>query len=354
MTTRRWGIAAATAAVMITTLAGCSADSGTATDGAADDGIGITEFKLGYFPNFTHATAMVMLDQGFLQDELGDDVTITPVTFNSGTDAVQGLFANAMDVSFIGPNPTITGYTQSQGEALRVIAGAASGGAGLVVRDGIDTPEDLAGTTLATPSLGNTQDVALRFWLQEQGYETDTEGGGDVSVLPQDNATALQAFLQGDIDGAWEPEPWLTRMVAEGGGHVLVNEADTWEAGRFVVTDVIAATQFSEEHPAAVTAFLKAEIAATDWMAENPEEAQALVNAHIEDLTGSAMDESILQTAWDNVEFTVDPLADTLVESADHAVAVGLLEEPDLTGLYALDPLNELLAEAGEEEVSGP
>ncbi|MFT4122494.1 MAG: ABC transporter substrate-binding protein [Microbacteriaceae bacterium] len=354
MTRKKWVAIATIAAASAALLSGCSGSGSDGASSSSDAGSDISELKFGYFPNFTHAPAIVMLKEGFLQDELGDDVTITPVTFDSGTEAIEGLFGEAVDVTYIGPNPTITGYTQSDGAALRVIAGAASGGAGLVVRDGIDSVEDLEGTTLATPSLGNTQDVALRYWLQENGYETDTDGGGDVHIQPQDNSTALTAFENGDIDGAWVPEPWLTRMVAEGDGHILVNESDLWEDGQFVVTNLISATSFLDEHEGVVEKILAAEIEAIQWMQDNPEEAQTVVNEGIAEITGSSMDESELATAWDNIEFTFDPLPDTLLESAEHAEAVGLLDDADLDGLYDLDPLNAQLTAAGLDTVDAP
>ena len=159
------------------------------------------------------------------------------------------MFSGALDASFIGPNPAINGYAKSKGEALRIVAGTTSGGASLVVREGINAPADLQGKTLATPSLGNTQDVALRAWLKDQGFATDTAGGGDVHITPQDNADTLAAFKTGAIDGAWVPEPWATRLVNEGGGHVLVNEKDLWPDGKFVTTHLIVTTEFLDEHP---------------------------------------------------------------------------------------------------------
>ena len=178
--------------------------------------------RLGYFPNVTHAPAIIGVDTGLFDDALGASTTLETSTFNSGTEVIEALFSGAIDASFIGPNPAINGYAKSDGEALRIVAGTTSGGASLVVREGIETPADLAGATLASPSLGNTQDVALRAWLLDEGYATDTSGGGDVSITPQDNADTLAAFQSGALDGAWVPEPWATRLVLEGGGHVLV------------------------------------------------------------------------------------------------------------------------------------
>jgi NitT/TauT family transport system substrate-binding protein len=335
-------LGAISAAAVAVALAGCAP--------AVDTSAPLSELRLGYFPNFTHAPAIIMLENGYLADEL-DQTTITPVVFNAGPAAVEALFANAVDLSFIGPNPTITGFIQSNGEALRVVAGAASGGAGLVVREGLDSIDELEGATLATPQLGNTQDVALRFWLSENGFETTVEGGGDVNIVPQENATALQSFITGDLDGAWVPEPWLTRIVEEGGGHVLVDEASLWPDGQFVVTNLIAATSFVGDRPEVVRAVLAAELRAIEFIEQNPDEAKQIVNAHIEKVTGKGIDPAYLDAAWERVTFTIDPLASTLLASAEHAKAVGLLKSTDLDGLYSLDMLNSLLVAEGREPV---
>ena len=218
------------------------------------------------------------------------------------------------------------------------------------MRDGIDAPADLAGTTLATPSLGNTQDVALRAWLEEQGYTTDTAGGGDVSITPQDNADTLTAFQTGAIDGAWVPEPWATRLVSEGGGHVLVDERDIWPDGRFVTTHLIVTTEFLADHPDVVKRLIEGLADAVDAANDDPATAQTTVNDGIEAVTSSRLADATIAGAWEHLEFTLDPIASSLQTSADHAIAAGLLDPVDLTapGIYDLTLLNEVLAERGE------
>ncbi len=338
---RRGTAAAALAMISAMGLTACSGPGG-----------GSDAVTMGYFPNLTHAPALVGVSKGFYASALGDGTELKTVTFNAGPAAIEALNAGSVDVAFIGPNPTITGYTQSKGQSLRVIAGAAANGASLVVSQDITEPAQLAGKRIATPQLGNTQDVALRYWLKQQGFETTTEGGGDVSVMPQDNATALQAFASGEIDGAWVPEPWATRLIADGGGHVLVDESELWPDGRFIVTNVIVRTEFLEQHPDRVKAVLTGLLDSLDYIEQNPADARQLVNDAIAAVSGKPMDDSVLEQAWQNVEFTSDPLADTLREGAAHAVAVGLLETPDLSGLHSLDLLNGLLTERGEKAVS--
>jgi NitT/TauT family transport system substrate-binding protein len=337
---------ASLAMIGILLLASCSVGEGSEGDSLT--------LRLGFFPNVTHAPAIVGIENGILADSLGPDVVLEPHAFNAGPEVVEAIFNGALDASYIGPNPAINAFAQSNGEAIRIVAGTTSGGAALVVRDGITSPDQLAGTTLATPQLGNTQDVALRAWLLEQGFETDLEGGGDVSITPQANADALNAFVAGEIDGAWVPEPWWTRMVEEGGGHVLVDEADLWPDGRFVTTHLIVATQFLEDHPDVVKRLIEGHVAAMEATNDDPQAAQEVVIAAIEELSGSQLSPDTVAMAWKNLEFTVDPIAASLETSAQHAIELGLLESVDLDGIYDLTPLNEVLSEAGQEEIPTP
>lgn len=352
------GIGAIVAAL---TMTACSSDSGdeaspsdTETPAAAE---GITTLRLGYFPNFTHAPVMVGVQEGYFKDALAEEeLTVTPTPFNAGPDAVTALFSGSLDIAYIGPNPTVNAYVESGGDAVRVIAGAASGGAALVVSNDITTPEDLSGKTLATPQLGNTQDVALRYWLKQNGLASSEEGG-DVSIAPQSNSEGLTAFASGQIDGAWVPEPFVSQYLAQG-AKVLVNEATLWPKGEFVTTNVIVRTEFLEQYPEVVDSFLDAHVQALELIKKDPETAKQDVNTALEALTGSPIDPAILDQAWSKVTFTADPLPPTLVESAAHAVDVGLLEQSGIDSaggnfdaLYDLDPLNAALKRAGLEQV---
>ena len=345
--------------------AACGDDDDSAAAGASDEGgeesAGDTgadaepsgSLRLGYFPNVTHAPAIIGVQDGLFEEALGDGVELETTTFNAGGEAIEALFSDAIDATFVGPNPAINGFSQSEGTALRIVAGTTSGGASLVVRDGIDSPDDLEGTTLATPALGNTQDVALRAWLLEQGYETDLAGGGDVSITPQDNPDTLTAFQQGDIDGAWLPEPWATRLILEGEGQVLVDEADLWPEGEFVTTHLIVATEYLEEHPANVRALVEGLLEAIDVANDDAAEAQTITNDGIEADTTNRLADEIIAGAWENLSFTPDPIASSLEESKDDAVEVELLDDVDLGGIYDLAILNQLLAERGEAKVYG-
>lgn len=339
-------IVVATVAVLVMAACGQGGSSGTTA--------GALTVRFGVFPNVTHAPGLVALaDGGPIRAALPDaDVEVTP--FDSGTSAVEAMFADAIDLTYVGPNPAINAFVKSHGEAVRVISGSTSGGAFLVVRPGIASAADLKGTKIATPSLGNTQDVALRSWLLDQGLTTDTAGGGDVSVVPQQNAQTLETFIAGTVDGAWVPEPWASRLIQDAGARVLVDERDLWPDGRYVTTQLMVATKFLDAHPDVVKQILAANIAAIDAIDADPTTAQATVNAEIEKYTGRTLGDDLMAAAWANLTFTVDPIASSLSKSASDAEHLGLLDDPgDLSGLYDLTLLNELLTSAGRPPVPG-
>jgi len=336
---------AATALLTATALTACGDDSSSPTNGEAKT------IRLGYFPNITHAPALVGVNKGFFQQSLGS-TKLEAKTFNAGPAAIEALFSGAIDATYIGPNPAINGWAQSKGTGLKIIAGSTSGGAGLVVKPGINGPADLKGKKIATPQLGNTQDVALRSWLKQNGLNADQQGGGDVSVLPQDNATALQAFAQGAIDGAWVPEPNLSRMVLESKGKLLVNEKDLWPNGQFVTTHLIVTQDFLKKYPETVKKLLQGHIESVKYIQSNNADAQKAANAQLAALTGKPLKDNILAAAFKNLTFTNDPIASSLYTSAQHAQDVGLLKPVDLKGIYDLGPLNALLKADGQPEVS--
>jgi NitT/TauT family transport system substrate-binding protein len=309
--------------------------------------------RLGYFPNVTHASAIAGIETGIFADKLGQDVNLKTNIFNAGGAATEALFSGAIDATFIGPSPSVNAFSKSKGEAIRIIAGATSGGAALIVKPNINSAADLKGQKVATPQLGNTQDVALRAWLLEQGLKTDTQGGGDVKIVPQENGQTLETFKTNQIAGAWVPEPWATRLVREGGGKVLVDERSIWPGGQFVTTNLIVSTSFLKAHPDVVERLLAGHIAATDWVNQNTADAQDIVNAGIAKVTGQAMNVDVIKASWSSMSFTFDPLAATLHKGADDAKKVGLLaESTKLDGIYDLSLLNKLLAAAGKPPVS--
>jgi NitT/TauT family transport system substrate-binding protein len=334
----------------VLTACGASSNAGSADSGGSGGAAG--ELRLGYFANVTHAPALIGVNEGYFADELGDTKLTTQV-FNAGPDEVEALFAGALDAAYIGPSPTINAYGQSGGDAIRIIAGAASGGAQLVVRDGIDSAADLKGTTLASPQLGNTQDVALRTWLTDQHLANSVDGGGDVTITPTANSDVLNLFKSGDLDGAWVPEPYASRLVLDGGGHVLVNEKDLWPGGEFVTTHLIVRTDFLQQYPDTVAALLRGHVAAVDLATKDAAAAKTAVNAGLQAAGGSPLSDAVLNRAWDELTVTYDPIASALKQSAENGVAAGTTEKAvDLNGIYDLGPLNAVLKDKSLSTVS--
>ncbi len=309
--------------------------------------------RLGYFPNVTHAPALVGVESGIFAKKLGSNVDLQLKTFNSGTDELTAIQAGALDAAYIGPNPTITAWTQLD-KGVHVVSGAASGGAYFVVNKSINSAADLKGKTLASPQLGNTQDVALRNWLKSKGLATDTSGGGDVKIIPQDNATSLTAFEQGKIQGAWVPEPWATRLVNEGGGKILVDEATLWPGGKYVTTQLIVTDDFLKAHPSTVQALVNGQVAANDYIKTNTAAAEQDVSNGIKQITGKAIDGNLVIASFANIDFTNDPIASSLIKDNTTQKQFGFPAATSFKGLYNLTFLNKALEAAKEPTVKAP
>ncbi len=330
----RRGIAAV-AALPLLTLAACGYGSDAKDDSSgqkvaagAEKIDGLDSVKIGYFGNLTHGTALVGVNKGYFQKELGATKAAYQV-FNAGPSEIEALNSGSIDIGWIGPSPSINGYTKSAGKNLRIIGGSASGGVKLVVNpDKIKSVKDVKGKKIATPQLGNTQDVALLNWISEQGWKVDAESGkGDVSVIRTDNKVTPDAYKSGSIDGAWVPEPTASKLVAEG-AKVLLDESDLWPDKKFVITNIIVSQKFLTEHPKAVEAVLKASVEANKFINANPDEAKAAANAQLKVDSGKELPADVLDPAWKSIQFTNDPLASTLNSEAEHAVKAGLLEDP--------------------------
>jgi NitT/TauT family transport system substrate-binding protein len=339
---RRAGVALAVLP-LAWSLAACGSGDDSASAGSSG---AAAELRLGYFANVTHAAALIGVQQGYIAKDLGSGTKLTTQVFNAGPDEVEALFAGAIDAAYIGPSPTINAYGQSDGDAIRIISGAASGGAELVVRDGIDSAADLKGKTLASPQLGNTQDVALRTWLTAQGLKNSVQGGGDVTIAPTANSDILNLFQSGGIDGAWVPEPYASSLVLNEGGHVLVDEKDLWPGGRFVTTHLIVRTEFLDKYPDTVAALLRANVKSVQFATNDAEGAKAAVNAGLQAAGGKQLAAPVLDRAWGELSVTYDPIASALAQSAKNGVKAGTTAgEVKLDGIYDLAPLNAVLAD---------
>jgi sulfonate transport system substrate-binding protein len=331
-------------------LAACSGNDGSSGSSPASQGGGSSApvtLRLGYFPNLTHAPALVGIQGGIFEKNLAENVTLKTSSFNAGGDVITALLAGQLDASFIGPGPSISGFQRSDGHALRIVSGSTSGGAYLVVKDDIKSAADLKGTTISTPQLGNTQDVALRAWLESKNLKTDTSGGGDVHILPQDNSLTLTAFQSGDIDGAWVPEPWATRMIEEGHGKILVDEQDLWPDGKYVTADVVVTPSFPDQHPDVVKQLIEGELAAIDSIRDQPAKAEQLAGEAIQQVTGKPIAPELVHASFKHQEFTLDPIPSSLAKDAKDAYELGLIDSADVKGIYDLKLLDEVLKARG-------
>ncbi|MFG3204263.1 aliphatic sulfonate ABC transporter substrate-binding protein [Streptomyces sp. NPDC048192] len=348
---------AVTAALPLLALAACGYGSEAKNDDTAKvaagarkiDGLG--SVRIGYFGNLTHGTALVGREQGFFQKELGA-TKASYATFNAGPSEIEALNSGSIDIGWIGPSPAINGYTKSDGKSLKIIGGSASGGVKLVVNPKkIKSLKDVKGKKIATPQLGNTQDVAFLNWIAGQGWKVDAQSGkGDVTVVRSDNKITPDAYASGSIDGAWVPEPTASKLVAEG-AKVLLDESSLWPDKKFVITNIIVRQAFLKEHPKAVEAVLKASVEANKWINANPDQAKAAANKQLAADSGKALPADVLDPAWKSIQFTDDPLASTLDTEAQHAVKAGLLDKPDLKGIYDLTILDKVLKASGDSPV---
>ena len=333
-------------------IAGCSSSgsssssdpstSGTASAAAAAAPVTV---RLGFLANITHAPALIALKDGYFKQALGSAGSVTPTVYSSGTEETTAILAGQLDAAYVGPNPAINAWEKSNGTEIKVVSGAATGGAQIVVKSSISSASQLKGASLATPSLGNTQDVALRYYLKQNGLATTATGGGDVLVKPTTpNSNAVLEFKSGQIAGASEPAPYDVEMVQDG-GKVLLSEPG--------VTTMLMVTQsFLSAHPAIVTDLLKANLQALDLIKSNPTKAEADADAEYAAYTGKSIKSSLVAASFKQIDFTADPDAASMTTDAAQAVSLGLLKEPvSLSGIFDLGPLNTLLAAAGQPTV---
>ena len=314
--------------------------------------------RIGYFPNLNHAQAVIGLQQGGDFQRIlnannsndNDGVKVESFVFNAGPSAIEALFGGQIDVAYVGPNPAINGYLASGGQGIRIISGVASGGASFVVRNdsGIESIKDLGGKKFASPQLGNTQDVALRKYLMDNGFKT-TENGGNVTVVPITPADILTLMLKMEIDGAWVPEPWATRLVKEANGKIFVDERELWPPdGKFVTANIIARTDYLKENPDIIKRLLQAHIDKTEWINENKEQAITTFNGALKKITGQTIPEDEIRDALMRLELTYDPIKESLFKMAENAYELGYLgnggSKMDLSNIFDLTILNDILS----------
>jgi NitT/TauT family transport system substrate-binding protein len=329
--------------------AGCSSggssSSSSAAGGSSSAAAAPVTVRLGYLANITHAPALIAVKNGYFTKELGSAGTVKSSVFTSGTQETTAILAGQLDAAYVGPNPAINAWQKSNGTAIKVISGVATGGASIVVKPAITSAAQLKGQSLASPSLGNTQDVAVRYWLKQQGLTTSATGGGDVAIKPTTpNSAAVLEFKSGQIAGGSEPSPYDVEMVQDG-GKVLLSEPG--------VTTVLMVTQsFLSAHPAVVADLLKANLDALNYIKSTPAQAETAANAELAAYTGKPLSSKVLDPAFKEITFTDDPDAASLTQDAQQATSVGLLKTVSLNGIFDLTPLNSILTAADQPTVS--
>jgi NitT/TauT family transport system substrate-binding protein len=306
---------------------------------------GAEELRLGFFPNITHGQALYARATGEYEKAIGGKIKWT--AFNAGPTAIESLFVDAIDATYVGPGPTVNGYIKSRGEEFVIVAGAAIGGAGLVLRNesGIQSDNDFNGKVIATPQLGNTQDIAARTWFSERGYKF-REKGGRLTIVPLSNPDQLTMFKKKQIDGAWTVEPWLSRLELEAGGKVFLEEKEIWPEGKYVTTHLVVRRSFLQANAETVRKLITAHVAVTKKLNENRAEAARILNSQLKAETGKALKDATISRALGRVVFSWDPVPASLYKGAEEAHRIGYIRgEPKLDGIYSLGLLNEVLKE---------
>ncbi|MGV3618831.1 MAG: ABC transporter substrate-binding protein [Fimbriimonas sp.] len=292
-----------------------------------------TSLRVAYFPNLTHAPALVGVANGTFGRNL-PRYAISSRVVNAGPEAMEALLAGEVDVAFVGPSPATNTFLKTEGKGLVVVAGAASGGASLIARKDVPIASlrDLDGRSVAVPQLGGTQDVSARHFLAREGL-APKEKGGTVSILPVKNPDILTLFKQRQIDAAWVPEPWASRLRSETGARTVVDERDLWPNRQFATTVLVVRRSFADAHPDAVRGFVAAHRETVEWIRTHPAEAREVVNGELKRLSGKRLPDAVLREAWAKLEFTTEPNLPSIRALAQAAYVAGYLKaEPGPLG----------------------
>jgi NitT/TauT family transport system substrate-binding protein len=313
------------------------------------------EVRVGYFPNVTHAQALIGMSRGDFQQVVGPDVKLTAQTFNAGPSAIEAVYAGHVDIAYVGPAPVLNGFLQSKGEEVRVIAGSATNGVTVVGNKarGITTLEQLKGGRVATPQYGNTQDISARYFLTTLLGAKLKSKGGETDVFPISNPDIETLFVKDEIDGAWVPEPWGSRLIGGSLVNVIEEEKNLWPSGSFAMTSVIARRKFLEAHPVLVSRFLQAHVALTSELQEKPQAFVKPVNAELKRITTKSLPEDVVASALERTGFDVDPSVASYEQYYKMGKAVGTIKAPrlDTEKLFVMEPLAQAMALMGSKSV---
>src|SRR5437764_2633832 len=294
-----------------------------------------TKIRVGHFPNITHAQGVIAhalsrQGKGWFEQRLGPDTKIEWFVYNAGPSAMEAIFARSIDLTYVGSGPALNAYTKSNGQEIRLIAGAANGGSGLVVQSdqNLKAPSDFRGKKIATPQLGNTQDISCRAWLTEGGLKI-TQLGGDAQVLPTQNPDQLGLFKEKRVDAVWTVEPWLSRLEQEASGKVIVEEKDV------ATTVLVSSAKFLNQQRELAKKVAQAQQELTDWIVKNPEEAQRLIKAELLEETRSEMTAQVIAAAWKRIVFTSETPRAAVEKFMQNSVRAGFIKTaPDLSKLF--------------------
>jgi len=284
------------------------------------------KIRVAYFPNIGHAVPVVGLEKGIFEKNIGNNTRIETKLFDSGPQVIESLFANSIDIAYVGPGPAINGYLKSENGNVKILSGSASGGASFVVHPDSDikSVDDFAGKRIAAPQIGNTQDVSLRNYLSENGL-APAEKGGPVVVLNIPNPDIYTLFTKGEIDAAWVPEPWATILVQELNGKRLFHEEELWENKQFASVLLIAREEYVKSNPEIINLWLESHQETIDWINANPKQTRIIFNQFMKDTMRQSLSDDIIDEALSNLEITSDPIPDSISTFAKRADSLGYL-----------------------------
>ncbi len=295
------------------------------------------KLRIAYFPNIGHVIPIVGMENGSFEKNIGNQTKIETRVFDSGPQAIESLFANSIDIAYVGPGPAINGFLNSENNELKILAGAASGGASFIVHPDseINSVSDFAGKKIAAPQIGNTQDVSLRHYLSENGLKS-AEKGGSVIVYNISNPDIYTLFVKGDIDGAWVPEPWATILETELGGKRLFHEEELWDDKEFASVLLIGNISYVEKNPIIIENFLQSHHETVTWINDNPVETRIIFNNFLDSHLGQSLSDDVVDIALSNILITSDPKLDSIFSFAEKADALGYLGRNgyDLSGIF--------------------
>ncbi|MCV0401490.1 MAG: ABC transporter substrate-binding protein [Nitrosopumilus sp.] len=303
----------------------------------SDDSSAENKIRIAYFPNIGHAIPIVGIEKGFFEKSVGNATVIETRVFDSGPQAIESLFANSVDIAYVGPGPAINGFLNSENHNVKILAGAASGGASFIVHplSEINSVSDFAGKKIAAPQIGNTQDVSLRYYLSENGLKT-ADKGGSVIVYNIPNPDIYTLFVKGDVDGAWVAEPWATILETELNGKRLFHEEELWPNSEFASVLLIGNVNFVEKNPTLIAHLLESHHDTANWINENPIETRIVFNNFLNSHLGQSLSDDVVDIALSNIVITDDPLPDSVHSFAAKADSLGYLGRNgyDLSGIF--------------------